>query len=109
MLLRVTVEPDQKKLIYIVAGTTQIYCVAFFFIFLFQCMPNSLFWTRAEGATDGKCINPNITVIAGYVYLGVTIIYDWTMAILPWFIVRKMQLDLRTRRMIAVVLALGSM
>lgn len=109
MLLRVTIEPYQRKLVYIVTGTTQVYCVAFLFLFIFQCMPLSLFWTQVEGATEGKCINPKVTVVAGYVYLTVTIVYDWTMAILPWFIVRKMQLDLRTRRMIAVVLALGSM
>lgn len=109
MLLRVTMEKYQRRLIYIVTGITQIYSVIFLFIFIFQCNPIPLFWTKHSGATNGRCIDPTIIVITGYIYLGVTIIFDWTMAILPWFVVRKMQLDLRTRRMIAVILALGSM
>lgn len=109
MLLRVTVETYQRRLIYIVTGITQVYSVVFLFIFVFQCNPISLFWTKYSGATKGRCLDLTIIVITGYVYLAVTIIFDWTMAILPWFVVRKMQLDLRTKRMIAVVLALGSM
>lgn len=109
MLLRYVMEESQKRLVYIVTGVTQIYSLAFLFVFAFQCTPGPFFWTRFQGVTDGHCINPNITVITGYVYVGVTIVYDWTMAILPWFIVRKMHLDLRTKRMVAVVLGLGSM
>lgn len=108
MLLRVTMEKYQRRLIYICTGITQIYSVVFLFIFIFQCNPIQLFWTKSSGATSGQCIDPTIIVITGYLYLAVTIIFDWTMAILPWFVVRNMQLDLRTRRMIAVVLALGS-
>lgn len=109
MLLRVTVEEYQKRLIYIITGVTQIYSVIFLFVFIFQCMSPTFFWTRYQGATNGRCMNPKITVVAGYVYLAVTIVYDWTMAILPWFIVRNMQLNPRTKRMVAVVLALGSL
>lgn len=109
MLLRVTVEEYQKRLIYIVTGVTQVYSVIFLFVFIFQCISPSFFWTRYQGVTDGRCIDPRITVITGYIYLAVTIVYDWTMAILPWFVVRNMQLNPRTKRMIAVVLALGSM
>lgn len=109
MLLRYAVEEYQKRLVYIVTGVTQIYSVVFLFVFAFQCTPSTFFWTRFQGETNGRCINPHIVVILGYVYLAVTIAYDWTMAVLPWFIVRKMHLDLRTKRMVAVVLALGSM
>lgn len=109
MILRVTVEEYQKKLIYIVTGLTQVYSVMFLFLFAFQCIPTSFFWTSSLGAKHGRCIDPKLTMIAGYIYLAFTIIYDWTMAMLPWFIVRKMQMDLRTRRMIAAILALGSM
>lgn len=109
MLLRFALEEYQKKLIYLVTGVTQFYSVIFLFIFIFQCMPPMVFWTRYQGDTHGHCFNPMITVVAGYIYLAVTIVFDWTMAMLPWFIVRKMRLDLRTRRMIAVILSLGSM
>lgn len=109
MLLRITVEQYQKRLIYVVTGVSQVYSLIFIFLFVFQCMPASFYWTRHQGVTKGRCVDPYITVIFGYIYTAVAVFYDWTMAILPWFIVRNMQLDLRTRRMIAVILALGSM
>lgn len=73
-------------------------------------MPASLFWTKHLGGVEkGRCVGTNVIVGTGYTFSALTVVYDWTMAILPWFVVRKMQLDLRTRRMIALVLALGSM
>lgn len=109
MLLRFAIEQYQKRLIYIIAGTYLIYSVVYLFIFTFQCIPVSYFWERFSGSTNGRCINKTAFLVTGYIYPVVTIIYDWTMAILPWFIVRKMHLDLRTRIMVASVLALGSM
>lgn len=109
MLLRYAIEPYQKRLIYIIAGTFLVYSVVYLFVFTFQCLPISYFWGRFLGATNGRCMDKTTFLVAGYIYPAVTIVYDWTMAILPWFIVRKMQLDLRTRIMVAAVLALGSM
>lgn len=108
MLLRIVVEDYQKKIIYIVTGVVEAYSVVFFLGFMVQCIPASFFWTRFEGDTNGHCINPKVTAAATYVYSLITVVYDWTMALLPWFIVRKMRLDLRTRLMVAIVLALAS-
>lgn len=110
MLLRYAVEQHHKKLIYVVGIIFQVYSVAFIFVFVFQCLPVSFFWTQARGDTHGRCLDQDAVFNpVGQVYAGVTFVYDATMALLPWFMVRKMRLDLRTRIMIASVLALGSM
>ena len=109
MLSSLVVERYHKRLIYAVTSLLQLYSVFYFFELLFQCIPISFFWTRATWATDGRCVDDNILIISTYIYAVISLIYDWTMALLPWLIVRKLQLDLRTRVMISFVLSLGSM
>lgn len=109
MLLRFVMQPTHRMMIYIVTIILELYSVAFFFLFIFQCTAPSYFWTRFQGNTNGHCMNANITITAVYVYSGIAIIYDWTMAIVPWFVVRKLQMTLRTKLMCAFILALGSM
>jgi hypothetical protein len=109
MLLRYAVEEYHKKLIYVVTFCLEFYSMIFFFAVLFQCIPISFYWTRTLGVMDGRCMNPIYTVRMSYGYTATFVLYDLTMAILPWFMVRKLQLDIRTRLMVTTVLALGSM
>ena len=109
MLLRLVIEKSHRLLIYVVTVIIQVYSVVFFFLFIFQCLPLSYFWTRFQGVTDGQCMDPQIIVTATYVYSGIAVLYDWTMALLPWFVVRKLQMNLRTKLLCAIILALGSM
>lgn len=108
MLLRFTVERTHKVLVYTVTGILELYSVAFFFIFLFQCLPPSTFWTRVQGIS-GTCMNPHTVIISVYVYSAITCLHDWTMAVLPWVLVRNIQMNGRTKWMVTVVLGLGSM
>lgn len=108
MLLRFAVEDYQKKVIHFVTFLVHAMSIALIALVLLQCIPLSFFWTRATGDTNGRCLDPNVAARAAYVYSGTIVIYDVTMALLPWLMVRKLQLDLRTRLMVTVVLALGS-
>lgn len=109
MLLRFVVEPSHRILLNVVIGLTSVSSLAFFFVFVFQCSPVPFFWRRARGDIDGQCINPLVVVIGAYAYSAVCVVCDWTMAVLPWFIVRKTRMDLRTKMMVVFVLAMGSM
>lgn len=109
MLLRYAVEDYHKRLIYVVTFCVQFYSMILFFFVLLQCIPMSFYWTRAQGVVDGRCMDPEITVKVTYGYSATFVLYDITMAVLPWFMVRKLQLDLRTRLMVTTVLAFGSM
>lgn len=109
MLLRFAVEDYHRKIIY--GLTIMIYVVSAIILALcvFQCIPLSFFWTRAAGDLDGRCLSPSVAVKGAAIYSGVVILFDLSMAVLPWIMVRKLQLDLRTRLMVTAVLALGSM
>lgn len=109
MLLRFVVEQSQTIVIIAVTSVLQLSSVIGFFLFVFQCKPSSYFWTRARGDVDGSCINPVTLVNTVYVYSVINCIWDWTMALLPWLMVRKLQLATRTKIMVAVILGLGSM
>lgn len=108
MLLRFVIEPSHKVLLYIVIISTSFSSVVFFFVFIFQCSPVSFFWQRSQGLTSGKCLDPVIVVVGTYLYSACSIICDWSMAVLPWFLVREMRMDLRTKLLVAFVLAMGS-
>lgn len=108
MLLRYVIEPSHKLIIYIMMGVPQVLSVALFLTVLLQCRPLSLFWRRTQGVSDGQCLNPLVLAIGALIYSIVCVICDMILVVLPWFIVRKMQIDLRTKMMVVFVLALGS-
>lgn len=107
MLLRYAMD-QYRKIVICVTIIMQVCSVTAIFVNVLQCMPASYFWTRLEG-TKGRCMDLNVIMALGCLYSATTILYDVTMALLPWFMVRKLQLNLRTRLMVTVILALGSM
>lgn len=109
MLLRYAVEDYHKKVIKLVTFAVHAMSTVIFFLIVFQCIPVSFWWTRAGGNTEGICMDPQVSTKATYAYSAVIVLYDLTMALLPWLMVRKLQLDLRTKLMVTVVLATGSM
>lgn len=108
MLFRLTVIRTHKIIIMVVLAVMEAYSVFFFFIFVLQCRPSAYFWTQFTGG-KGSCLNDKITVNAAYAYSAITCISDWTYAILPFFIVWKLQMNARTKIVVAMILALGAM
>lgn len=109
MLWRFAVESYHKKLIYVVTITLHLLSVISILSVTFECTPVTFFWTRAADDTKGLCRDSSIGIKISYAYSAALIAYDVTMAFLPWLMVRKLQFDLRTRLMVTMVLALGSM
>ena len=97
MLLRFTLENTHRYIIYAVTGVLELYSLAFFFIFVFQCTPPSFFWTRLQNASAGQCMNPDNVIKSVYIYSAITCATDWTMALLPWFLVKDLQMSRRTK------------
>lgn len=108
VLLRFVVEEWHRRVVIVVGSVIQIYNIVFVFVYSFQCTPVSFFWTRVLDDTTGHCIKIYALFSTGYTYVGLNVFYDVTMAVLPWFMVRRMQLDLRRKLMVVGVLALGS-
>lgn len=109
MLLRYVLDDFKKKLIYIITGTANLCSIMVFFFVIFQCLPVSFYWTKVLPGTEGRCVEWYGFFILGASYSFANLSFYVMTAIIPWFIVRKMQLDLQTRVMLALVLGLGSM
>lgn len=109
MLLRFLHDVPHRIIIYSVSTIMQLYSVAFFFLFIFQCWPSSYFWTRFSPGHQGTCLPTLHIVYASYGYSAIMCIVDWTYSILPIVIVWKMQaLAGREKVLVGILLGLGA-
>jgi hypothetical protein len=106
-LLRIAVTRTQKTIIWLVMIVTATISLYFFFLFVFQCWPVSFFWEQYTGL-QGSCINPDIITVSTYVYSAVSCCTDWTLCILPGFMVWNLQMNPRTKLSVSVILALSA-
>jgi hypothetical protein len=107
-LLRIAVERGQRITLYIVLAVSTIMSTYFFFLFVFQCWPVAYFWGQYTGM-EGHCIDTSIILKTTYAYSAVTCWSDWTFSILPVFIVRKLNMNPRTKLSVILILALSAM
>lgn len=107
-LLRIAVNRIHKGIILVTVVVLEIYSAAFFFLFVLQCRPSAYFWTRYTGG-KGTCLDTNIIVNATYAYSAISCVADWTMAIIPVFIIWNLQMNVRTKISVAMVLSMGAM
>jgi hypothetical protein len=83
-----------------------VYAVYFIFIIIFQCQPTSYFWNRAG---PGHCINPAVIASSTYTHSAISALADWTFGILPAFIVHDLQMNMRMKLSVAVLLCFANM
>ena len=107
-LLRIAVAKVHKIIIWTTVAICEIYSTFYFFLFVLQCRPSAYFWTRYTGGS-GTCINPTITVNATYGYSAISCATDWTLSIIPVFLVWNLQMNPRTKAVVAMILAVGAM
>jgi hypothetical protein len=74
-------------------------------IVLVQCYPLSNWWT----AEKAGCIDPSIIVQATYTASALNSLADWTFGILPFFIVRDLNMSRRTKYIAAGILSFAAM
>lgn len=108
-LLRIAVARVHRIIIWVTLGVIEIYGAVYFFLFVLQCIPSNYFWTQYTGATEGKCMDAQITVNATYAYSAVSCAADWTLAIIPIFIIWELKMNARTKVSVALILAFGAM
>jgi hypothetical protein len=84
-----------------VAGTV------FFFFTVFQCSPVSSYWNRPDD--KGACLDIDLLLGIVYAYSGVAILCDFTIGLLPVFLIRDLQLSRRTKISLMTVLGIGCM
>jgi hypothetical protein len=76
-------------------------------IAIFQCHPISAFWEVAPASSS--CMSPRVILGATYAAASLNAFADWTIGILPFFIVRALPLPGKTKIMVAAILAFAAM
>ena len=104
-LLRVTIKPVQRWIIHIVMSLTVLTGLVFFFVTLLQCMPLSYFWDKFS--QTGRCIDIDVIIVLTFIYSGVSVLCDFTFALLPIFLVWNLNMSAKTRILLIPILGMA--
>ncbi|KAH6885293.1 hypothetical protein B0T10DRAFT_92447 [Thelonectria olida] len=104
LLLRITVRRIDVLLVYGTMLITVCTGIVFFFVTLLQCRPISYFWNKDE---PGSCINIEVIIALTYLYSVFSVISDFTCAILPMFLVWKLNMDRKSKIALIPIMAMA--
>ncbi|KAF2631059.1 hypothetical protein BU25DRAFT_360897 [Macroventuria anomochaeta] len=104
-LLRVTIKPIHRWIIYIVMGLTVLTGLVFFFVTLLQCAPLSYFWDKKS--QTGWCVDADVIIALTFLYSAVSVICDFTFALLPIFLVWNLNMSVKTRVLLIPILGMA--
>ncbi|KAE8355336.1 hypothetical protein BDV28DRAFT_155467 [Aspergillus coremiiformis] len=104
-LHRITPNRMHTVILYMTSALTVLIGVIFILLTIFGCTPVDFFWNRMT--KSGKCVDPN--ALAGIAYMAsvVAATADFTLGLLPCFIVWKLQMNRRTKVALAFIMGLG--
>ncbi|KAF2621644.1 hypothetical protein BU25DRAFT_482616 [Macroventuria anomochaeta] len=104
--LRVAVQRWHVWTIKMLMGGTILFSIVYFFLVTFQCIPVSEFWNN-HPASD-KCLSAGPTKGITYALAAVNAAADWVLGTLPFFIVWDLQMKLKTKALVAGILAFAA-
>ena len=104
MLLRFTTDKKYRWTLYIMQFIATVMALIGIFASLLYCRPVQAYWNPFLG----KCGDFMAVVRIGYAWTAVGIMTDLTCSILPWFVVRKLQMSWRTKASVMLILGLSS-
>lgn len=85
---------------------TVLFGTVYFFLVMLQCIPVSEFWLNHPASN--KCIPEGPTTGITYALGAVNAFADWSFGILPFFIVWDLQMNMRTKTLVAGILAFAA-
>lgn len=110
-LMRITIRRIHIWALYTVMALTIISGLVFMLLMLLQCQPVSYFWDRLamDDSIDGFCINMDIIIIMTYVYSAFAALCDFTVGILPIFLVKDLHMKRQTKIAVMGILGMACM
>lgn len=81
-----------------------VYGLIFVFVIAFQCVPVAAIWSDD---TNAKCIDKTSLTSLIYVHAVVSLVTDGIFAIIPIWLISGIQMRMRTKVSVCVVLGLG--
>lgn len=106
LLLRIATSKAQRIVIYMVMILMLSFSTAFLFTTVFQCKPVGFFWDWWP-ADSGKCNNHELLARLGYAHMALTFVADWTLALLPIWLLWDVQISRKRKIGVAIVLGFG--
>ncbi|KAF7179913.1 hypothetical protein CNMCM7691_008965 [Aspergillus felis] len=104
-LLRLTVDNLHRSILFaatvlsIVAGTI------FFFFTIFQCTPVAYYWNRMT--EEGHCMDFDVLLGIVYMYSAAAAVCDFTIGLLPIFMIGRLKMDRHTKMAVIGILSIG--
>ncbi|KAF3767176.1 hypothetical protein M406DRAFT_16824, partial [Cryphonectria parasitica EP155] len=102
-LLRIAVNKRHRLILWILIGVSVVSTVFVQLYVLLQCRPIAASW----GEVPGTCVTSMITVAITFIISGFNLITDVTTAVLPFIIIKDIQMGKEKKRAVIVVLSLG--
>lgn len=99
--------PTHRAALYSVTALTVATGIVFFVLLVIQCSPVSYFWTRMRGDTEGECGYIDAIAIMLYIFSATSALFDLLVGLLPILLVRKLQMDWRTKAAVAGLLGMA--
>ena len=100
-------------IIWVVIGIVTLYSLYYFGLVIFQCRPIGYFWNQYWNKfgipTRGQCVSPGVVEGSTYTHSALSALADWTLGILPIFLVWDLNMNPRTKVSVALILALGAL
>ncbi|KAJ5990120.1 hypothetical protein N7499_010647 [Penicillium canescens] len=108
-LMRITIKRLHIWILYTVMVLTVIAGLVFMFLMLLQCKPLSYFWTRVtmDPSIPGYCISIDIIIVMTYIYSAFSALCDFTVGILPIFLVHKLHMKKQTKIAVMGILSMA--
>ena len=108
LLLRLTTKKVHVRVIWSVMVLASLFGIAFVIQIMSQCKPLAFFWSPTRDPTQGHCVDPKVVLGFTYAHAAVSSIGDWTFGILPAFIVSGLNINIRAKISVFLVLALAN-
>jgi hypothetical protein len=103
VLLRIVVHQHFRWPLYAIIILTFLAALTGEIFLLVQCKPVAATWDPKLGT----CVNPNSLLVVSYYISATAILTDWTCAIMPIFILWRIQLSTWVKISVGFILALG--
>lgn len=104
-LLRVTIQPLYRRIIYVVMGATVVTGLVFFFISVLQCKPVNFFWDKFN--STGTCVNIDVIIGIAFAYSAVASVCDFTFGLLPIVLVWNLNMAQNQKVMLMPILSMA--
>jgi hypothetical protein len=107
--LRILVRNWEKRIIYTVVTLSTLFSVGLFFFCVFQCgiFKNAFdFWSKLSG---DRCITPRQVKVVTYTYAMITIVTDFSLALLPVVTLWESSMKKKEKTVVGFILLLGTL